>query len=481
MTLNKFINILSIITLTAAAGCVPNNAVLDNGSYLAFLADKTSKTLLIDSIDLAGAEYHEAIDCRCEITVTEGDEATCPDPDGSGACYSCVEFVPGEDGTFPEPLFADADENGVNDYTYDTSPCFVQSNPYYDTGIATDADGNPTENWWNVNPYSADGNGAPRFIHEAWVHRDSYQAVGEKMAPWRGEGIITTEGDLQVTFHHTLPGGSDFRFAFVVDPNFQPTECVGDSGNVSLENLDGDWLDNWSRDVDGSMYFLNAGSYQFNPNNMDDTWSLPQDWLAGFSRGKFAEEDMYGRSSRYGSPAAYGEYETLGDLFGQQFVTQDDLFYIAFAANEDPSTRDSDGDGTTDFQDMKVEIDAIAADITAELGDLKFNVDQVGFDYLPSTHINDWRPSDGLASGLDGWGELHYSWVHLDSTSNVEVGGSANGEFQLILDAAESQSRVLIAGEFHIDVIEAEKWGAYDIEAIKLEENQAIICGEEAW
>ena len=241
MTLNQFKKLFSIITIIAAAGCVPNNAVLDNGSYLAFLADKTSKTLLIDSYDLAGAEHFEAIDCRCEFVFVEGDEATCPDDEGG--CYSCLEFVP-ENGEYAEPLFADADEDGVNDYTYDNSPCFVQSNPYYDTGMPVDADGNPTQNWWNNNPYSPDGYGAPRFIHEAWVHRDSFQSVGEKMAPWRGEGIITTEGDLQVTFHHTLPGGADFRFAFVVDPNFQPTECVGDSGNVSLENLDGDWLEN---------------------------------------------------------------------------------------------------------------------------------------------------------------------------------------------------------------------------------------------
>lgn len=314
--------------------------------------------------------------------------------------------------------------------------------------------------------------GAPAFAYESWLHRDAFQVVKQPLEPWRGEAIMTTEGDFQITFHHKV-GGDELRFAFVVDPDFQPQECVGDGDNVSAEDVDGNWLENWSRetpdDKGGTMYFLNTGAYQFNPSDLEDAWFLPQDWLAGYAEAKFAEEDFFVRGARYGDPVAYSEYEALGDLFGQVFVTVEDLFYIALGADDDPATADLDEDGVPDYEEMAEQVGDVITQTETEYALLEYEA-------TPVSHLNDWRPPDGLADGLDGWGELHYNWVRIDDGSKLEVDGNASGEFHLLLTAIDSQSRVLIRGEFNVDKIKKERWGTKDVEAEKLEENGTVLC-----
>ena len=314
--------------------------------------------------------------------------------------------------------------------------------------------------------------GAPAFAYESWLHRDSFQVMQQQLDPWRGEAIITTEGDFQITFHHKV-GGEDFRFAFVIDPDFQPQECVGEGDQTFAEDVDGNWLENWSTDeaddAGGTLYFLNTFAYQFNPSDLEDAWFLPQDWLAGYGEAKLGEEDFFIRSARYGDPVAYSEYEALGDLFGQVFVTVEDLFYIALDADDDPLTADKDENKIPDFEEMREQM----ADVVNQTS---FEYETLAYEATPIAHANDWRPPDGLPDGLDGWGEMHYNWVRIDDGSKLEVDGAASGEFHLLMGSTDSQSRVLVRGEFKVDKIKKERWGTRDIEAEKLEENGTVLC-----
>src|SRR5690606_8053538 len=117
-------------------------------------------------------------------------------------------------------------------------------------------------------------------------------------------------------------------FAFVVDPDFQPTTCeVDESGELEPVPLDGDWVANWTADLhaldpndlpggyeilapyigddDAKLYYLNARSVQFNPSGTEDAWSIPLEWRAGHAAGKFADELFHSRASRSAEPVLY--------------------------------------------------------------------------------------------------------------------------------------------------------------------------------
>jgi hypothetical protein len=102
--------------------------------------------------------------------------------------------------------------------------------------------------------------------------------------------------------------------------------------------------------------------------------------------------------------------------------------------------------------------------------------------YRPLVHNNDWRAPDGRAAGLDSWVGLHYTWVRLDQQPDeVVVGGAVSGEFQMLFDGAESQSRLLVRGEFTIDKVKADKWTTQVVAEEKFKENETYLCGEPAW
>lgn len=63
-------------------------------------------------------------------------------------------------------------------------------------------------------------------VYEEWAVQAGFRVVSEDIEPWRGEAVITAEGDLQIGFHHTMTGGADMRIIIAVDPDFAPTECV---------------------------------------------------------------------------------------------------------------------------------------------------------------------------------------------------------------------------------------------------------------
>ncbi len=323
--------------------------------------------------------------------------------------------------------------------------------------------------------------------HEGWAEQDAYKVIAEKIDAFRGEGIITSEGDFQIAFHHRLPGGEDFRFIAVVDPVFQPTECVQDgNGGVQLVDKDGDWVQNWSADLDsedfdpddryaaGTLYYLNSNAFQVNPSDTEDLWFLPDEWGAGYVAGRIGPEDLVAQTTRFGTPTAYTLFET-DQATG---IDSDDLFYQPLSAGEDASTN-------TGFQSLISGVLDISADSEEEFGRLVgAELDALGlatpFRYRPMVHSNEWRPGDGVPGGLDGWVELHYNWIRLDPSSDLTEGGTASGEFFFTLNATESESRVFIQGDFTVPKIKADRWVTRDLQAEKFEENDTRLCGQDA-
>lgn len=417
-----------ILAILSLAACYPQNAELVEGQYAAFVSATRSLTTRRELLDLEEFEATSKIDCRAE-----DDRDAFDDADRAKICQG-DEGAP--NGRFP--------------------------------------------------------------VHETWLKQDAFQLVTETLAPedtWIGEAIITSEQDFQVTFHHRMPGGEDLRWQFAIDPVFAPKRCQpkGDD-QFGYEPIDGDWIENWSADLgDGEdrLFLLTGNSYQVNPLNFDGNaantaqyWALPRQWEAGIAQGKFSEDLLNMRTDRYGLPSVYA----LADADDDVEIERKDLFYCPTAPGETPSNNsicdwatfdpsEAGGAEAADdfltFGDMIDAVKATADDTTAELS-------RAGVDFIaPHVHENRWRAADGNAVGLDGWAGVHYNWVRIDAGSTLEVGGSASGEYHLVLDAADTGSRVFLRGTFQIDKIKKDIYSTRDVNAEKNEENQTVLCGEQ--
>lgn len=321
---------------------------------------------------------------------------------------------------------------------------------------------------------------------EVWLDLGAYRGFRMPLDPWRGEGILLNEGDLQVGFHQRMPGGEDFRFIFSIDPGFQPTRCTGDGTDSTP--LDGNWIEGWSTELErlagesdlppfmaravsesqgGQLYFLNAFSFQWDPDSEDDQnrpiWTLPEEWRAGYGLATFAEEDMHVRNNRMADPALHILFEA--DIGSG--IPPESLYYAQC----------NDGDQISDCQawrDVRTEIRETADNIRTQLR--RASPEAAPFEFLPITHANEWRVHNGRAPGLDGWGELVYSWVMLTPDSMIEKGGNAHGFFSIVLDGDDSQSRIFLQGEFDVPNIRRERWGGRDLRTEKLEDAGVTLC-----
>jgi hypothetical protein len=445
------------------AACTPNNAVLTGGSYIAFVDDGTSLSLAKDQLDPVdyGADNYWNLDCR--EFASEEDEAALR--------IGCSEDDEGCDpATDPPPI----DICGANKWP-----------PQY----------------------------------EEWAQQSGFRVVTEELDPWRGQALITSEGDLQIAFHHRAPGGADTRFVIAVDPDFSPTTCAvdGDSyklvsydgGNVPMKDAnnngvdDGGWIERWSTGteehpqglayiesldqddpyraafdhfepfLDGNLYFLNSGGYQINPSETSDFWFVPDNWQAGAAQGRFVEENINSRGARYGEPFVYNYVDYLGTTSTTvPGITEADLWYCYVAPDDDPESSNC-------LLAQDEEVVETARGIQDELGFMMSPTGKPGdrkFDYAPISHTNFWRPSDGRASGFDGWSELHYNYVVFSKDSDLSVGGQATGAFSLVFDAGESTSRVFVKGSFQIDKIKRDHWTTAELEQDKLIENEVSLC-----
>ena len=325
-----------------------------------------------------------------------------------------------------------------------------------------------------------DGDGHPAPDVEAWMGQGGFYVLPEPLDPWRGEAILTSENDLQISFHHRLPGGSDFRFSIVVAPNFQPTECAVDGKGTKAQDIDGNWLENWTNDLrrlgenelkpghkiledhieSGTLWYLNARGFQLDPADPENTfWSIPEHYRAGFAAGKFADEDFHTRAPRWGEPFVYDAVEN--DLGVS--TTASDLWFSYMDEGDDPA---EDSAHLADIERAQ----ELADQVELEWAD-------AGVDYAPLVHDNNWRAPDGYPSGLDGWVGLHYNYVAI--TGKIAEGEAITGAFNLVLDGDDSNSRWFISGKFDVPKIKADRWTTENLREIKLEENGGTLCVEE--
>ncbi len=487
---------VSLIAVMCAA-CAPQSADLVSGSYTAFLAVSTSSSLLKDEVD------PEDFDNRWQ--------------------YDCRAFCAGADDT-PDALckFASKDEETLlhlPESIVDEAACVSLMNinsPTEPLPVARD----PEASYPSIYP------GDPYAI-ENWLFDDGYNVVQEELDPWRGEAIVTSEGDLQIGFHHRLPGGADFRFDFTVNPEFQPITCLDVTGPEGVPDgetepvaVDGNWLDQWSLNLTealaaaegdprydvlrkyegGRLFYVNSFGYQFNPEDPQSydngLWYLPNEWLTGMSFGKFAEEYVSHRTVRFGEPLMYGSFEATDDQGADPVVDDTNVWYcdlpeganpLGSLQNGDPITNLADVTATTavpgctplgtgyDWHTMPQLLDRAGVVRDEALAEYA-SIEAAGGPSIPMALLledNAWRRPDGHSPGLDGWAELHYNWIVLSADSDPTVGGHVSGAFQLTLDGVTSTSRVIVSGEFESEHIRRDKWTSKNLQ----EEQDVPVCG----
>jgi hypothetical protein len=413
-----------------AAACVPQNATITEGSYVAMLAESNSQSLVKRAVDPEHKDFTTKfiMDCR---TLDDDLEA-----------LRLADRIP-----------MDCDQLNENEY---------------------------------------------------WMMRNAYYGVGQDLDPWRGEALITSEGDLQLGFHQRIPGGEDFRFSLVVDPTFQPTKCVAEGDGVATEEIDGDWIDNWSADMgklralmetdesaaaayahmeefldDGRMYYLNSGGYQFNPLATGSYWFFPEHFQAGFAAGKFAEELFATRGPRYGETYIY---DLDPDGIYSQEPPASDLWYCDMGEGADPETAPctSVNSGFATHAEMVAAVNEDANAIQTELQRMRATDDTADTDafvqFRPIVDENVWRVPDGYASGFDGWAGLQYNWVVFSGDSDLSVGGNARGAFSMLVQAIESETVIFVQGKFELENIKAERWANDDVRQDKLDAAGVELC-----
>jgi len=421
-----------LVAVSALAGCNPQSADIESGSFTALLSVNTSQVFVDDQIRIEDFENSWVIDCR---------GLAADDPNRQeGALDVC----------------ADGSNGGY-------------------TGLFVE--------------------GVGGVLHETWINRDAFVGVHETLDPWRGEAIMTSEGDLQITFHHRLPG-SDFRFAFVVNPEFQPRECTQDAdGNLSMQPIDGDWLGKWSEymsapiydgadytfpgeSTDGTLFLLNSGAYQFNPDRTTSTWGLPEKMEAGYARARFGPEEMFYQNPRFAMPRAYTAY----DLNSRNGPDEQDLFLLdtselppqEFQGDDFEAKVKADPDFIAMMEGQPV---TVARQTQAEFAAMHAGVVPAP-DYKPVVPSNAWRRPDEADSGFDRWGEVHYSWVRFDQPrEQLAAGEEVSGEFRLYFFGANSQSHVLVEGRFSTSKIRNDTWTVPDVREDRREEAGVEICG----
>ncbi len=441
-----------IVTLTLSA-CTPHSAEITSGTFTAFVSDDTSLSILNESI-VPAKDYEDSyftIDCR---------------------------------------TFEDIDPN-----------LSKEEIDFLRIGTAEGKWADLCDKKW---PVVED---AP--AHEEWLLQSPFWVVTEELDPWRGEAIITSEGDLQIGFHHRLKGGADFRFAFVIDPDFQPKRCEESGDGVEAVDYDGNWIDEWSKELDwlsdemgvdaelaasyahytpyldGQLFLLNAYGYQVNwyapsctfDGSVDNCyWYLPEPWQAGYGQGKFADEEFFTRSPRWGEPAVYNFLDQGGaDAI---VVEPSDLWYC----DPEPATeaewsepRQAICGGSTPtptYGELIDHVEEVAFQTGQEAA--RVNVNPVGNENAlhirPFVVDNTWRLPDGKPEDFDGWTEIHYNSVVFSADSVLEEGGSAKGAFTLVYDGLTSLSRFVIQGEFVVDKIRKDHWVTEDLRSEKAAE-----------
>lgn len=295
-----------------------------------------------------------------------------------------------------------------------------------------------------------------------WLDDYSYYLKEGKVEPWRTEAVLTKEGDLQLTVHMDMPKFGDFRFGWVIDPDFQPKECRDGEGGAELVDVDGNWLDGWSAGEEkGKLWHLNAGAFQINPSNNAVAWYIEQDWQAGSAFSRFGDEEFYLHAIDY-ADEAYQPFHL-------------DWYPGAAAGYAGLPVPPRAGI----YDNWVTEVETFFTDEVDELETLGKST----FPLQMKIENNNWRPEDDVASGFDRWIGVSPSWVQIDNPEDIKANNDVpiTGTFQMYLEGVAAATKVLVSGSFTIDHIRKDVWGFNQgtLEEVKAEENNTPTCGEE--
>lgn len=346
--------------------------------------------------------------------------------------------------------------------------------------------------------------------YNTWLNDYAFYLHRGTINSWREEVLYTNEGDLQFTFHTQTPFG-DFRVFWVIDPDFQPTECTDVDGESTLQEVDGDWVEGWSNteeDDEGyTVFMVNAYAYQYSPADLD-YWGFDEDWAAGYSGGKFGDEDLYGYAPDYidydqdagkivplwvstdDDGKVQGGYGSAGGEQYEELNCGDDF---------DPDDNCNRYADYADFNDM-LRDNAINGGVTKDGDDvapLETEFERLGrlphdeFPWHLKVEDNGWRETlpgeGGEADGLDNWAAISPVYVRFkidrDKLAAIEPGSldvPIEGDFQLISSStSSSNSQALIRASFKITNVQRDIWGySPTLDTQKREENATPECGE---
>ena len=443
---------MTFLLIASLAGCAPQDAEV-NGQWFAWLAQGSSANIDEDSLNISSATHFEC--------------------SGRGWDPEICDFEPGYVG--PENGWDDSGKyiggdcprtNSSGNFNAEEGPC--------------DGDYTSACDEEDLDKFSEECDSLRSLTYHDYMTNpdsiDGYYGLTGTIEPWRSEALINSEGDLQLTVHTYLNKADDenydqedFRFHFSIDPDFDPIECVeDDEGNIMSRSIDeSNRVDEWSEDEDGyRIFYLNAGAYQVDPNNSETSWYLSNDMNSGFGFAKFAAEEMYSR------PGDYGQYQIDGT--GDSFLGIVDHLnpdVIAYAERADELRASAGAGAEVDCEKDWAEY-TWAEQVTCALG-----ADAGGYQFEHKVEDNQWRPIDGTITGLDGWMEVHSSWVKIKNGQTIAQGEEVVGEFQILYEGAESGSRVLIRGDFKTTDLKEDKWGYEILEDAKREENNTPFCG----
>ena len=422
---------MAIVLLALLTGCQPQDAEV-TAHWFTWLAANSSPTVAEGKLDETFADQATAIEC-------------------SGRGWDPEE---------------DRFENG-----YIGPGSDLAAAASYVGGACDPDDGNCDED-----ELSAECAGIDDLYFHTFLQDDGSYFLQGELEPYRTEAYINSENDFQLTVHQALENREDFRFHFTIAPDFAPVDCVADeSGTTTIEYVDGaKWTEEWSVDEDGyTIYYLNAGTYQRNPSNTEDYWYLVTDWLSGFGEAKFAAEEFASIATAYGDYEHLESYELSPSSANYRAPLLNNSGHF-LAVNNRESFDDAE-------YAENIELLSAYADSWADELNLVAGATSGDYSFEHKVEDNQWREIDIQASGIDGWMEVHSSWVRIKNGATFELGTAVEGDFQILYQGIESGSRLLVKGSFKVDKLREDPWGYSFLESDKRDENGTPYCGGAAW
>ncbi len=492
------------LVLALLSGCDPHDATV-SGKYAMYFAARTSS-----NIDRVQRTY-DPVDCEYEQTdplAKEIDDEQVFEDECWKQKIEAEKVFQDDYGLkgFDCRTFGDAPYNGNSIRIRDAMTPGWESQ--YEDFCCAEANDDDPNNDPDGDILTANDCTVRKARYMSWLDDKAFYLSTGEVQSWREEALLTSEGDLQLTIHTTTPFG-DVRFGWVIKPKFQPTECV-DVDGVATERPtfdDDNWIDGWSNtyeEDDGyTVYLLNAGATQVNPNNNGDYWYLDRTWLAGASFSRFGDEDAYMYTTDY---ADWNDVATVPFWVGRN---DEGNVVSGYPLDESGQYRELNcgegGDGCSQVIDYADFVDVLKDnfnyggvdrdEVRVEPADNEFQdygmLPQDEFPFATRIEDNSWRTTaagDGTtAEGMDGWSSVSPNYVRFkasrDEIDALEVGtldSPLEGDFQLLFYSSDSSGSVwAFTGSFSIDKIGEDVWGPdAELNDIKEAENETPACGE---